>query len=105
MFSCLLVKPNVMTFTRRLVSGTTQLTFSNGVVRLRSSVTMPILTVLLSPQAYGVATLMGTVISLVPRLSLIEVWMEGFIHMVEALIQAGHGMNALLQKTNLEVAA
>jgi O-antigen/teichoic acid export membrane protein len=54
-----------MTFTRRLVSGTTQLTLSNGVVRLLSIVTMPILTALLSPQAYGVAALAGTVISLV----------------------------------------
>ena len=54
-----------MTFTRRVVSGTTQLTLSNGVVRLLSIVTMPILTSLLSPQAYGVAALAGTVISLV----------------------------------------
>ena len=53
-----------MTFTRRLVSGTSQLSFSNGVVRLLSIVTMPILTGLLSPQAYGVAALAGTVISL-----------------------------------------
>jgi len=54
-----------MTFIRRLVSATTQLTLSNGVVRLLSIVTMPILTALLSPQAYGVAALVGTVISLV----------------------------------------
>ena len=54
-----------MTFTRRLVSGTAQLTLSNGVVRLLSIVTMPILTALLSPQAYGVATLLGTIVSLV----------------------------------------
>jgi O-antigen/teichoic acid export membrane protein len=54
-----------MTFTRRLISATTQLTLSNGVVRLLSIVTMPILTALLSPQAYGVAALAGTVISLV----------------------------------------
>jgi O-antigen/teichoic acid export membrane protein len=48
-----------------LVSATTQLTLSNGVVRLLSIVTMPILTAVLSPQAYGVAALVGTVISLV----------------------------------------
>ena len=54
----------VMTFTRRLISGTSQLTLSNGVVRLFSIVSMPILTSLLSPQAYGVAALAGTVISL-----------------------------------------
>jgi len=53
-----------MSLTRRLVSGTFQLTLSNGVVRLLSIVTMPILTSLLSPQAYGVASLVGTVISL-----------------------------------------
>jgi O-antigen/teichoic acid export membrane protein len=54
-----------MTFTRRLVSATTQLTLSNGLLRLLSIVTLPILTALLSPQAYGVAALVGTVISLV----------------------------------------
>jgi O-antigen/teichoic acid export membrane protein len=54
-----------MTFARRLFSGTVQLTLSNAVVRLISIVTMPIMTVLLSPQAYGVASLVGTVISLV----------------------------------------
>jgi O-antigen/teichoic acid export membrane protein len=54
-----------MTLTRRLISGTTLFTLSNGVVRLLSIVTMPILTGLLSPHAYGVAALAGTVISLV----------------------------------------
>jgi O-antigen/teichoic acid export membrane protein len=54
-----------MTFARRLISGTVQLTLSQGVVRLLSIVTMPIMTSLLTPQAYGVATLLGTVISLV----------------------------------------
>ncbi|MFZ1741635.1 MAG: lipopolysaccharide biosynthesis protein [Pontixanthobacter sp.] len=54
-----------MTFAHRLISGTTQLTLSNGVVRLLSIVTMPILTRLLSPSTYGVAALVGTVISLV----------------------------------------
>lgn len=54
-----------MTFARRLFSGTVQLTLSNGLVRLLSIVTMPIMTTLLAPQAYGVASLVGTVISLV----------------------------------------
>lgn len=54
-----------MTFARRLISGTVQLTLSQGVVRLLSIVTMPILTSLLTPHDYGVATLLGTVISLV----------------------------------------
>src|SRR5436305_13671501 len=56
---------STMTFTRRLVSGTTQLTLSSAVVRLLSIVTIAILTSLLSPQAYGMAALVGTVISLV----------------------------------------
>jgi len=59
-----------MTFTRRVVSGTSQLTMSNGVVRLLSIVTMPILTGLLSPHAYGVAALAGTIISLASVLAL-----------------------------------
>ncbi|MCC6134851.1 MAG: oligosaccharide flippase family protein [Gammaproteobacteria bacterium] len=56
---------SAMTFARRLITGTTYLTLSNGVVRLLSIVTMPILTHLLSPQTYGVAALVGTMISLV----------------------------------------
>jgi hypothetical protein len=51
MFSCLLVKPNVMTLTRRLVSGIAHLKLINGVVRLLSIVTMPILTTLLLANA------------------------------------------------------
>jgi O-antigen/teichoic acid export membrane protein len=43
---------------------------SNGVVRLFSIVSMPILTSLLSPQAYGVAALAGTVISLIAMFAL-----------------------------------
>lgn len=53
-----------MTFGRRLFSGTVQLTLSNAFVRLLSIATMPILTALLPPHAYGVASLAGTVISL-----------------------------------------
>ena len=65
-----------MTFTRRLVSGSLQLTLSNGIARLFSIVTMPILTVLLSPHAYGVATLVGTVIFLVSALALAGIEMS-----------------------------
>jgi O-antigen/teichoic acid export membrane protein len=59
-----------MTFGRRLASGTTRLTLGSGFVQLLSLVTMPILTGLLSPQAYGVAALAGTIISLVSVLAL-----------------------------------
>jgi O-antigen/teichoic acid export membrane protein len=51
--------------TRTLISGASQLIISAGVVRLFSIGTMPVLTHLLSPQAYGGAALAGTVISLV----------------------------------------
>jgi O-antigen/teichoic acid export membrane protein len=61
---------STMTFTRRVVSGTAQLAIGNGVVRLLAIVTMPILTSLLSPQAYGVAALAGTIISLASVLAL-----------------------------------
>lgn len=53
-----------MTFTRRVLSGSAQISVSNGAVRLLSLLTMPILTTLLSPQAYGVAALLGTIIAL-----------------------------------------
>lgn len=49
---------------RKIISGTFQLTLSNGLVRLFGIVSMPILTRLLSPEAYGAASLAGTVISL-----------------------------------------
>lgn len=54
-----------MTFAHRLISGTFQLSLSNAVVRLVSIVTMPVMTALLPPHAYGVASLVGTVVSLV----------------------------------------
>jgi O-antigen/teichoic acid export membrane protein len=53
-----------MTFTRRVVSGSAQLTIGNGLVRLISIVTMPILTDWLSPESYGVAALAGTIVSI-----------------------------------------
>jgi O-antigen/teichoic acid export membrane protein len=56
--------------TRTLISGTFQITLSQGVMRSVSIVTMPILTSLLSPQAYGGAALAGTVISLVSVVAL-----------------------------------
>ena len=59
-----------VSFTSRLVFGTLQLTISNAIARLLSIVTMPILTVLLSPQDYGVATLVGTVIFLASAFAL-----------------------------------
>ncbi len=59
-----------MSLTRRLVSGTLQLTLSSVMVRLMSVVTMPILTSLLSPEAYGEAALVGTIISLMSVLAL-----------------------------------
>lgn len=52
------------------MSGTFQLTLSNGIVRLFSIISMPILTHLLSPHAYGGASLAGTVISLVSVIAL-----------------------------------
>jgi len=54
-----------MSLSRALISGTSQLMFGAGIVRLCSIVSMPILTYLLSPQAYGAAALVSTVISLV----------------------------------------
>jgi len=54
----------LVSFSRRVISGASQLTLSNAIVRLFSIVSMPILTRLLSPQAYGVTALAGTVISL-----------------------------------------
>src|SRR4051812_24267231 len=53
-----------MSLSRRVVTGTSLLTVSNGIVRLFSIITMPLLTRLLSPTAYGVTALIGTVISL-----------------------------------------
>jgi O-antigen/teichoic acid export membrane protein len=53
-----------MSLAHRVISGSMQLTLSGVVVRALSIATMPILTGLLSPQAYGEAALIGTVITL-----------------------------------------
>ncbi|HWO42677.1 MAG TPA: oligosaccharide flippase family protein, partial [Candidatus Eisenbacteria bacterium] len=62
-----------MTFTGRLLSGTFQLALSNGILRLLPVATMPVLTTLLSPQVYGVTTLVGTVISLMSVFALVGI--------------------------------
>lgn len=54
-----------MTLTQRVTSATAQLALSNASVRLLSLATMPVLTHLLPPSAYGIAAMIGTVISLV----------------------------------------
>lgn len=59
-----------MTLAHRLFAGTAQLTLSNGAVRLLAIFTMPVLTALLDPQAYGVASLAGTVIALAAMVAL-----------------------------------
>lgn len=54
-----------MTLTQRITSATAQLTLSNAVVRLLSLVTLPILTHLLAPSAFGTAAMAMTVVSLI----------------------------------------
>jgi O-antigen/teichoic acid export membrane protein len=49
---------------KQVASATFQLTLSNALVRLLSLVTMPILTRLLPPAAYGTASMAGTMISI-----------------------------------------
>lgn len=57
-------------FTHRVISGTAQLTISNGLVRVLALVTMPVLTRLLSPETYGLAALVTTIISLASVIAL-----------------------------------
>jgi O-antigen/teichoic acid export membrane protein len=59
-----------MTLARRLASATTQLTASNLLVRMLSLATMPILTRLVVPAAYGAAAVVGTVVALCAVLAL-----------------------------------
>lgn len=54
-----------MSLNKRIASGTFQLILGSSVVRFLSIVTMPLLTRMLSPEAYGTAAMAGTVISLV----------------------------------------
>lgn len=54
-----------MTLTQRITSATAQLTLSNASVRVLSLVTMPILTHLLAPSAFGTAAMAMTVVSLI----------------------------------------
>lgn len=59
-----------MTFAKRIASATAQLLLSNALVRLFSLVTMPVLTHLLAPEAYGTVAIAGTAISLVSVVAL-----------------------------------
>jgi len=59
-----------MTFASRLASSAFQITLSNAAARAVSLVTMPLLTHLLSPAAYGVATVATTVITLISAIAL-----------------------------------
>lgn len=59
-----------MTFSKRLASATLQLTLSNAAVRLLALITMPLLTSLLSPEAYGAASMLGTLIALISVVAL-----------------------------------
>lgn len=59
-----------MSLVKRVTSASAQLTLSNALVRLLSLVTMPILTQLLSPAAYGTAAMAGTIISLISVIGL-----------------------------------
>ncbi|OQX10979.1 MAG: hypothetical protein BWK76_19810 [Desulfobulbaceae bacterium A2] len=54
-----------MSLSRRIASATIQLTLSGILVRLLSLITMPLLTRLLSPSAYGTAAMAGTFVSLI----------------------------------------
>ncbi len=54
-----------MSIVKRVALGTAQLTLSNVFVRLLSLVTMPVLTHLLEPSAYGTAAMATTLISLI----------------------------------------
>lgn len=53
-----------MTTGKRVASATFQLTLSNALARLISLITMPLLTHWLTPNAYGTAALVGTLIAL-----------------------------------------
>ncbi len=59
-----------MSIANKLVSAISQIAASNAIVRLLSIATMPILTRLLVPEAYGVAALASTTISLLTTLSI-----------------------------------
>ena len=62
-----------MTFVREIVRGTGQLSLAGVSARLLSLVTVPILSRLLAPEAYGVAALAGTVVSLATPISLLGI--------------------------------
>jgi O-antigen/teichoic acid export membrane protein len=59
-----------MTLVKRIGIATARITLSNGLVRLMSLISMPILTRLLSTSSYGEAAMAGTVISLVSVIAL-----------------------------------
>lgn len=58
------------TLAERIGAASLQLTLSNALVRLLSLVSMPILTHLLAPKAYGTAAMAGTIMSLISVIGL-----------------------------------
>ena len=62
--------------TKRIIGGSSVLTVANGVGRMLSIVTMPILTKALAPEAYGVAALVGTVVALTACIALLGIDMS-----------------------------
>lgn len=59
-----------MSLTKRTTSASMQLTLSNGLVRMASILTMPILTRLLTPSAYGIAAMSGNFVALISVIGL-----------------------------------
>jgi O-antigen/teichoic acid export membrane protein len=62
-----------MSFARRVIHGTGAITLANGVARILAFLTVPLVSPLLGPEPYGVAALVGTVVSIASVLGLLGI--------------------------------
>lgn len=62
-----------MSFARKVLAGTALITFAGALSRLLSLLSVPILSHLLGPEAYGIASLLGTFVALAATLALMGI--------------------------------
>jgi O-antigen/teichoic acid export membrane protein len=90
-----------MGLAKNVASATVQLTLTNALVRLLSLLTMPLLTRLLSPEAYGTAAMVATIISLISVIALcgMEMSYARMYHAIEP--PSGHSVEVFVWRFTL----
>lgn len=83
-----------MSLVKQIISSTAQLTITNAVLRLISLLTLPLLTSFLTPEAYGISALVGTMVSLIAVIALSGMEMS--------YVRSYHAQKTLFEKNSVE---